>query len=252
MHLRICYLLLINSLNTVCWSQTSIEKVLFVGNSYTYFWNLPLQVQLMAEAKGLHLDVYQSTAGGVNLGDHWRGAKNLNTSEIISNGNFDVVILQDHSLRALEHPDSLVYFADLISDHSRLHGSQIMLYETWARQSKPMMQAAISQGYQLAADIASATVVPVGTAWALSLKSNPSFGLHSADQTHPSTQGSYLTACMFFGTLTGLSPVGLPARLSRKGDKGEQIYFMILTEEEAHYCQTLADKVLREVGLIKP
>ena len=37
-------------------SQTeSPQKVLFVGNSYTYFWNLPQNVALMAESQKINL-----------------------------------------------------------------------------------------------------------------------------------------------------------------------------------------------------
>ena len=35
------------------------------------------------------------------------------------------------------------------------------------------------------------------------------YGLYSADGSHPSTSGSYLSACVLFAALTGDSPVGL-------------------------------------------
>jgi len=39
------------------------QKVLFVGNSFTFYWNLPAMVESMAEEKGIKMDIFQSTAG---------------------------------------------------------------------------------------------------------------------------------------------------------------------------------------------
>jgi hypothetical protein len=49
------------------------QRILFVGNSYTYFWNLPQHVALMAQEGGVELHTQQSTAGGVNWGQHHPG-----------------------------------------------------------------------------------------------------------------------------------------------------------------------------------
>ena len=47
------------------------EKILFIGNSFTFYWNLPSLVESMAKEKGISLDIYQSTAGSATLKDHW-------------------------------------------------------------------------------------------------------------------------------------------------------------------------------------
>ena len=39
--------------------DSKTEKVLFVGNSFTFYFNLPLVVESMADEKGIGLDVYQ-------------------------------------------------------------------------------------------------------------------------------------------------------------------------------------------------
>ena len=55
------------------------KKVLFVGNSYTYFWNLPQNVSLMATDQGINIETAQSTVGGTTWAQHWRGEKGLET-----------------------------------------------------------------------------------------------------------------------------------------------------------------------------
>ena len=38
------------------------QRMLFVGNSFTFFWNTPQLVEAMARDQGVSLDAYQSTA----------------------------------------------------------------------------------------------------------------------------------------------------------------------------------------------
>ena len=51
------------------------KSVLFIGNSYTYFWNLPQQVTSMSRAMGVPMMSRQSTSGGVTLDMHWERRK---------------------------------------------------------------------------------------------------------------------------------------------------------------------------------
>ena len=69
---------------------------------------------------------------------------------------------------------------------------------------EPLDQAYTQMGRQL-----DAFVAPVGRAWAASLKANPDISLYDDDGSHPNVYGTYLTACVFYATLTGLTPVGL-------------------------------------------
>ena len=77
------------------------EKILFVGNSFTFYWNLPSIVESMAAEKEIFLDIHQSTAGGASLKQHWFGDKNLNTKKLIESGDYSTIILQDYSSNPL-------------------------------------------------------------------------------------------------------------------------------------------------------
>ena len=48
------------------------ERILFIGNSFTFYWNLPNQVEQMSAEKNLEWDIVQSTEGGASLRDHWQ------------------------------------------------------------------------------------------------------------------------------------------------------------------------------------
>jgi hypothetical protein len=63
-----------------------------------------------------------------------------------------------------------------------------------------------------------AGLVPVGTAWELALASDRELTLHDKDGHHPRPAGTYLAACVFYATIYGKSPEGLPGRSSGLND----------------------------------
>ena len=220
------------------------RKVLFVGNSYTYFWNLSSLVELMAKERGIDMETWHSTSGGVSLGTHWRGEKGLQTRERIRSGEYEAVILQDHSMRTIDHPDSLMYFGGMFIDEIRNAGAIPLLYLTWARKWNPLMQDQISRMYQQLGKEKKTMVVPVGNAWKLARSLRPELELYDPDGSHPSILGTYLTACVFFAALTGQTPVGMPHRLKKDDENGEDQYLMILDPNDARFCQEVAAKLV--------
>ena len=223
------------------------KKVLFIGNSYPYFWNLPQTVDLMAESQDIDMVTKQSTTGGASLGHHWRGERNLQSIEKIKSGDYDAVVLQDHSRRAIDHPDSLMHFGKLFGDLIKSNGAQTYVYMTWAREWNPYMQEKITAEYNRLAEKINAQVVPVGLAWQRARDLRPGFPLYNEDQSHPSALGSYLSACVFYAVLTGESPVGLPNSLTSTDESGEKIYLVIQSAENALFCQKVAFEIVGQL-----
>lgn len=243
---RITIILLLSFVARLATAQsTPPKRVLFVGNSYTYFWNLPQQVNAMAAAKNVPLKAYQSTAGGANLGQHWRGEKDLTSREIIQEKEFDAIIIQDHSMRSIEAPDSLMIFGKRMAALITSRGAQPYLYMTWSRIWDPYMQDPIQEAYEALGEETGAIVVPVGLAWEKARQLRPELPLYDADGSHPSPLGTYLTACVFFSTLSGESPIGLPHRLITTDKDGEKLYINIQSEEDALFCQKVAADIMK-------
>lgn len=220
------------------------EKVLFVGNSYTYFWNLPQQVAAMAQSRDLSIHTSQSTSGGTSLAQHWRGEKKLQSLPMIREGAYDAVVLQDFSMQALNAPDTLLYYGQQFANEIKAKGARVFLYMTWARAFDPYMQATITAKYEELARLCGATIVPVGPAWERARSLRPDLPLYDPDQSHPSPLGTYLTACVFYGVFTGKTPVGLPHRLTSTDHAGEKLYLNIQSTEDALFCQKVAADIL--------
>jgi hypothetical protein len=70
------------------------------------------------------------------------------------------------------------------------------------------MQARLADGYFDLGEELSATVAPVGLAWAKALQYEPELDLWASDGRHPSASGSYLAACVFYALLSGRDPAG--------------------------------------------
>ena len=71
------------------------------------------------------------------------------------------------------------------------------------------MQAALSAGYMAIAEELDADVAPVGRAWQEALLLEAQTALWRFDRRHPSLQGSYLAASVFYALIFQESPVGL-------------------------------------------
>jgi len=217
-------------------------KVLFVGNSYTYFHELALVVSAMAQADSNDLLCDMSVAGGTTLEDHLKGERKLNTLKMIKAAKYDAVVLQDQSLRPIRDPDSTVRDVGLLCESIRKAKATPYLFLTWARRGQPEMQDLLTWTYMRAARKHGAKVVPVGMAWQRALKERPDIPLHDEDGSHPSQLGTYLSACVFFAALTGRSPIGLPNELIAKDASGGLVGLLRVSEEDATFCQQVAEK----------
>ncbi len=222
------------------------KKVLFVGNSYTYFWNLPQHFNLMVEAKQHNYFAIQSTAGGANWSQHWRGEKGLETKKILTDQKFDIVVLQNHSMATIDRPDSMMLYGQKFSDLITRKGAEVYLYMTWSREWDPLMIDTIAKKYAELGKQINAKVVPVGLAWQKARELRPGFPIYFDDGSHQSALGTYLTACVFYKALTNDSAVGIPNRLIGEDENGQKVYFNILTKEDALFCQKVADATLSE------
>src|SRR5262249_39693411 len=75
--------------------QSNTTRVLFIGNSYTYFNNLPEVFARLAEAgHGGKIETTMVAPGGWRLKDHWEKGTGRG---LLESGNWDFVVLQEQS-----------------------------------------------------------------------------------------------------------------------------------------------------------
>lgn len=200
-------------------------SALFIGNSYTGVNNLPSLTSQLANSLGDTLTYTSNTPGGYTLQGHSTNNTTLNN---IAQGTWDFVILQDQSQRPSFPPTQVateVYpFAKNLVDSIKSANicTEPLFYMTWGRQNGDQqncqfyallctyngMQDRLRTSYMEMATDNSASVSPVGAAWKYTRDNYPTINLYSADESHPSIEGSYLAACVFYSSMFRKSPEG--------------------------------------------
>lgn len=196
-------------------------RVLFIGNSYTYFNNLPKLLEAAASADGVNINAEASVSGGYTLSQHTDpddpvGAVTLKKLQ----EPWDYVIVQEHSRRPVipDERDGLMRPAvRRIKELAQASGSKVLLYMTWGKRygdrktgyaTYDDMQEALAQIYMSIGSEFDIKVAPVGLAFRKALEIDKDIALWDPDNSHPSLLGSLLAAYVIYGSLSGKDPIG--------------------------------------------
>jgi hypothetical protein len=191
-------------------------RVLFVGNSFTYYNSMPAMVHELAEADPGAAPVYsvEYAAPNWSLRD---ASEDGGLADALDDFAWDVVVLQDiswHLALAPEDRRRMTYpYARSLNRSISETGARTMLFMNWGYRDGVFegdtfeaMQTALADGFtELGAELG-ADLAPVGLAWLEALRRRPGLELWKRDGRHPSELGSYLTACVFYAALTGRDP----------------------------------------------
>ncbi len=190
------------------------KRILFVGNSYTYYNAMPFMLQDIAASMGDELVVQSNTIGGTSLESHY---ENSGTTDRIEEGNWDYVVLQDQSQRpALEEEYVATHtfaFATLLVDMVRDYSpcADLFFYQTWGRENGDAqncptipevctylgMDERLQERYTQMANDNDAMLSPVGRVRREIRELYPEIDLYVDDESHPTLVGSYVSAVTF-------------------------------------------------------
>jgi len=211
-------------------------RALFVGNSYTFYNDLPNLYRSVAESlptPPATVSVDSSTGGGRRLVQHVTDARTMGHplhTALNTDVSWDHVVLQEQSQIPgfpegnAEFDQSQLAAAEL-SGLANMRGASVVLFMTWGRRNGDdrnmalypdfsTMQDRLEAGYRaMAADAeaagVTALIAPVGLAFREVYESEADplaadalfFSLYDGDGSHPSLAGSYLAACVFAATM---------------------------------------------------
>lgn len=221
-------------------------KILFVGNSFTFFWNMPQLVGAMAKKQGVEIESYQSTVGGSNLKQHWKSEKGTQTRKRIEEGDWDYVVFGDHSTSTIKTPERFNEYGRKFAKLVRSKGAEPIFYLTWAYKSNPLMQETITNGYMKLAKELNTQVFPVGPIWMKARANRPDLELYFDDK-HPSPNGTYLIALIITKSLTGKSVLNIPNRLTTLDKNGEKLYLSFVLPTNGKFFRQLVEETNFEV-----
>ncbi|MFM6947002.1 MAG: DUF4886 domain-containing protein [Flavobacteriales bacterium] len=236
-------------------------RTLFIGNSYTAVNNLPQMISDVATAQGDVLIFQNNTPGGQTFQMH---ANNTLNYQLMHAQDWDYVVLQGQSQEpsfptAQVNSQTLPYALQLAdSVNSILPCAQVNFYMTWGRQNGDPQWDSISTfegmntrlraAYLRFADSANAGVSPVGVAWKYVRDNYPAINLYQQDGSHPSMEGSYLAACVFYSSLFQKSCIGNnfnPGISQADADILQQVASTIVLDSLALWNLILPDQLLQ-------
>jgi hypothetical protein len=225
-------------------------KVLFLGNSHTYFNDMPQLFSSLSESGGRPVIIDSNTPGGCTLQQH---SNNPTSLDKIRQGIWDYVVLQENS----QYPvidyfryNSMYPAARILDSVITEYDGQTAFFMNWGWRyggqceidgyQSPFfedyfqMQDSMTSAYtEIAVELA-AVLAPVGEAWRTAVTWDPNLVLWHTDNYHPALNGSYLTACVFYATFYDESPAGLE-------------YYGGLTETEALFLQQAAWETVTDI-----
>lgn len=208
-------------------AQTEGKKVLFLGNSYTFFNNLPDLFENFSNAAGDTVTAGFNTPGGYTLQGH---STNQMSQNMISQGDWDFVVLQEQS-QIPSFPLSQVQtqcFPNAATLDTMINSAnpcaETVFFMTWGRKNgdagncpnwPPVctyqgMDSLLFDRYMQMAEDNEAIVSPVGAVWRFIRNNFTSIELYNQDESHPSEAGSYAAACSFYSVIHRKSPADVP------------------------------------------
>lgn len=197
-------------------------RVLFIGNSYTYYHDMPMMVKRIAASIAqdfrMKLSVRKYTPGGWTLQKHLQMKDEI---AAIKDGGWDYVVLQEQSANPAKPTDSVLKntypYARQLTELVRRYNpkAKVIFYMTWGHKygcQEPVkdyplidtyegMQERLITSYLEMAYRNGAWCAPVGMAWRRVRLERPYTPLYWPDGVHPSALGSYLAANVIFATI---------------------------------------------------
>ncbi|MCF8330081.1 MAG: PKD domain-containing protein [Crocinitomicaceae bacterium] len=225
-------------------------SVLFLGNSYSSYNNLPQLVQSLSSSAGKTLIIDSNMPDGLSMSGH---TNNATTFSKISQGNWDYVILQEQSqmptidfYRYNEMYPAITDLKSLIEQYNPC--AKIITYMTWGRQyggqqcgpgatyCSPVfvdfnhMQDSLTSAYLDISEQLNIQCAPVGVTWQ-NILNDTTLILHSNDNSHPTIDGSYVAALTIYSSIWKQPSNGITFNAG-------------LTQSRALYYQQMSDNTI--------
>jgi len=196
-----------------------MKNILFIGNSYTFYNNMPELFQKLALENSKIVSVQSVTKGGRKLISYKDGEDpiTLQLNEALDGNTYDVCFIQEQSVLPASDFELFMEGVEFVVKMLENKANSLILYATWGRKegseklkefhwTSEQMTSLLSAAYQKAADKIGADISPVGIHFQFVTKNYPEIDLYNTDLSHPSYSGSCLAALTHYATVFGEFP----------------------------------------------
>lgn len=167
-------------------------KILFIGNSHTYYNDMPLLVKTRFDEEGYdcHVTMLAHPA--------WFLAQHVEAPEAKFNilyGGYDYVVLQEHA-----HPfgpeEKFFNAVRTLTEWIKGAGSTPVIYLTWALKDEPEAQQKMTEAHKKIAEETVSLLAHFGDNWWDYMRNWPDLVMYDEDGAHASHAGSDFAAKM--------------------------------------------------------
>ena len=207
---------------------TADISLLFMGNSHTSFHNLTGMVADMIRAGRPGKTVASVEAPGWMFLDE--RVNDVQSLSLLRGQRWSFVTLQAQKYSTSGQLTYSTAEAEQLIGMARQSGAVPIMFPEWPRRDVAEPQRI----YDLHVSIAqrqTACVAPIGQAWDLALARHPNLTLHASDGNHSAPAGAFLAALVLYATMTGSSPLELPAFSQYPVDSDTQSLLRAIADE---------------------
>jgi hypothetical protein len=189
------------------------KTVLILGNSRIYYHDMPDMVRAIADSAGAPA-LYAITTRAIGSGtleDLWNDA----AAQRLLRERWDAVILQAESAAQIDEASNEKFesYGEKLIAAAGANGSPVAVIVNWAYDSalytgpyqanRPRHIGAIQASHRVLARRTGARLINTGEVWEEVRATDAGPPLYEPDGNHPSVGGSYLSALMIYGFLSG-------------------------------------------------
>lgn len=189
---KLLYLLLLIS----CTIQA--QDILFVGNSLTYYNNMPEILEYIAEENGVQIQTTSLCSPNYAIIDHLDSGK---LQYLLKKQSFDYVIIQQGPSSQAQGKQMLLADGAKVKALCNEYKAQLGYYMVWPSLQYYYTFDKVIENHTLAAQKNKALLFLVGVVWKKYNTYKSKTLLYDYDNFHPSKAGSFLAALTIFHTL---------------------------------------------------
>lgn len=178
--------------------RSGAKKILFVGNSLTYFNDLPSQVAAIGASMGNHIEQEVMAYPNYALEDHWNDGC---LQDMISSGFYDFVVVQQGPSSQSDGAKSLLEYGERIQQLCMQHDAKLAFFMVWPARANYHTFNGVIANYTSAAHATGAILCPVGATWKRHIDDTGDWSYYGPDAYHPSAVGTGVAAGIVYKSL---------------------------------------------------
>ena len=182
-------------------------KILFLGNSHTYYNDMPQIFANICKERGKDVDVAMQAQSGVTYG--WHYGKLIELRFALMYGGYDYIIMQQAAHSPCPSKEETLADGMKIIELARRYGVVPIQTMPWAEKRSPEHQYEMYEIYEELAEKAGVRINPVGRIFEDIFNNYPEINMYWLDGEHASEYGSYAAALCTYATIFAESVKGV-------------------------------------------